>query len=334
MHQPSATDAELPTVFFSYARVDVSTVQLFARELRSHGVQVLLDIEFLKPGERWDKVILDNVRSADALVFFVSPTSLQSQSVSFELRAFGEASNKVIFPVLIHGADYHDLPPGLANYQALLVENDSAIPVAANELAKALALFLSRARELSPEAERRATDLAAGIAADIRNPIIDPDKVANSVFLVHGHDHEFRDEVDQYLQTLGIRSVILSKVGAGSQSLLLKFQTLATQARFAVVLMSADDVGASRRQYENAERGGHQTLRYRARENVILELGFFYGKLGWENVFVVQKPAEHTWPDFERPSDMAGVDFFDIVGEIDWRYELRMKLHDAELIVS
>src|SRR5271165_3535384 len=333
MQRPSATGAEPPTVFFSYARVDVSTVQLFAQELRSHGIQVLLDIEFLKPGERWDKVILDNVRSADALVFFVSPPSLQSKWVGAELLAFGQASDKVIFPVLINGAGYHNLPFDLARYQALLVENDSAIPAAADRLAEALGSFLHRPRELSPEAERRATDLAAGIAADIRRPAIDPAKVASSVFLVHGHDHEFRDEVDQYLQTLGVRSVILSKMGAGSQSLLLKFQALATQARFAVVLMSADDIGASRRQYENAERGGNQTLRYRARENVILELGFFYGRLGWENVFVVQKPAEHTWPDFERPSDLAGVDFFDAVGEIDWRYELANKLRDAELLV-
>lgn len=110
---------------------------------------------------------------------------------------------------------------------------------------------------------------------------------------------------------------------------LLKFETLATEAKFAIILISADDLGASRRQYEAAESGGKQTLRYRARQNVILELGFFYGKLGWEKVFVIEKPAERTWPNFERPSDLEGVDFFDTSGETDWRYELTKKLREV-----
>jgi len=75
-------------------------VRLFAQELRSAGIQVLLDTEFLRPGERFENTILDNVRSADALVFFVSPSSLLSKWVEAELLAFGKESNKVIFPVV------------------------------------------------------------------------------------------------------------------------------------------------------------------------------------------------------------------------------------------
>jgi predicted nucleotide-binding protein len=342
MNEQPATAAETPTAFFSYARIDAPIVQAFAQELRSAGVQVFLDVEFLKPGDRFEKAILDKVRSADALVAFVSPASLHSKWVETELIAFSAASNKSICPVLINGADYHDLPASLAEYQALKVENSSAIPAVAHKLAETLSARLSGSRklspeadrELSPEAERRATVLAAGIADGIRARVFDPAKAANSVFLVHGHDHGFRDEVEQHLQALGIQPVILSKVGAGSQSLLYKFQTQASQARFAVILMSADDLGASRLQYENSERGGEQTLKYRARENVILELGFFYGRLGWENVFVVQKPAKYTWPDFERPSDLAGAEFLDTSGELDWRQILREKLVEAKLLIS
>jgi predicted nucleotide-binding protein len=111
-------------------------------------------------------------------------------------------------------------------------------------------------------------------------------------------------------------------------------RSLASQAKFAVVLMSPDDLGASRLQYENDKRGGEQTLKYRARENVILELGFFYGRLGWDHVFVVQKSAEHPWPDFERPSDLAGAVFFETSAELDWRHGLSEKLREAELHVS
>ena len=331
MRQPPTIKAR-PSVFFSYARVDASIVLSFAQELRSAGVQVLLDVEFLKPGERFESEILKMVRSADALVFFVSPTSLQSQWVNTELLAFGEKSHKVIFPVLINGTGYRDLPGHLSSYQALLVENESAVPGAAGQIAEALSWHLSESRELSPEAEWRGTELAAGIAAEIRTPVRDSIEVTNSVFLVHGHDLGFRDEVDQYLRALDIRPVILSKVGGGSRSLLEKFEKVAREASFAVVVMSADDIGASRRQYEDDERGGHQTLKFRARENVILELGFFYGRLGWEKVFVVQKPPEHAWPDFERPSDLAGAVFFETSNESNWRNELAESLRTAGLL--
>ena len=69
----------------------------------------------------------------------------------------------------------------------------------------------------------------------------------NAVFLVHGHDHAFRDEVDEHLRSLGVEPVVLSKVGGASQSLFQKFpETLAREAAFAVVLVSADDVGRVR----------------------------------------------------------------------------------------
>lgn len=332
--------AKPPTVFFSYARVDAPIVRLFAEELRAAGIDVSLDTEFLRPGERFEVVILDRVRSADALIFFVSPSSLQSRWVETELLAFSESSNKVIFPVLINGAGYEDLPGSLAAYQALLVPDDSAIPAAARQLAEALtsqlstANSLSRPAELSPESGKRSADLAASIADDIRSPAPDPLKVANSVFLVHGHDHVFRDEVEEHLRTLGIQPVVLSKARGGSRSLLDKFETLATQASFAVVLVSPDDLGASRLQYEDRERGGEHTLKYRARENVILELGFFYGRLGWDHVFVVRKSAEHPWPDFEIPSDLAGAVIFGTSAEVDWRNELAEKLREAKLPMS
>lgn len=338
MSQQPAGTAGSPTAFLSYARADASVVRLFAEELRLTGVNVFLDTEFLRPGERFETVILEKVRSADALVFFVSPSSLQSKWVEVELLAFSEVSNKDIIPILINGARYNDLPGGLARYYALIVENDAAIADTARRVAGALASRAPKSRptesdELSSEAGRRSADLAASIAADIRAPVLDPRRVRNSVFLVHGHDHEFRDEVDLYLQTLGIKPVILSKVRGGSRSLLDRFEALATQASFAVVLMSPDDFGASRLQYEDT-RGGEHALKYRARENVILELGFFYGRLGWDHVFVVRKSAEHPWPDFEMPSDIAGAVIFGTTAEVDWHDELAEKLRDAKLIAA
>lgn len=97
----------------------------------------------------------------------------------------------------------------------------------------------------------------------------------------------------------------------------------AEEAKFAIVLISPDDKGASNREYDFA---GVQTLKYRARQNVILELGFFYGRLDWENVFILEKHTPEPWPLFERPSDLAGIDFNVVDPSQEWKVRLRKKL--------
>jgi predicted nucleotide-binding protein len=61
----------------------------------------------------------------------------------------------------------------------------------------------------------------------------------------------------------------------------------------------------------------------RARQNVVLELGFFLGKLGRERVVVLHRQV----PNFDMPSDYAGVLFkpFDDSGA--WRFELAKELN-------
>ena len=54
--------------------------------------------------------------------------------------------------------------------------------------------------------------------------------------------------------------------------------------------------------------------------------------LGWENVFIVEKPDQHAWPDFERPSDLAGVVFSETTRETDWRQELTARLRAAQFL--
>jgi predicted nucleotide-binding protein len=120
----------------------------------------------------------------------------------------------------------------------------------------------------------------------------------------------------------------LSRARGSTQSLLQKFFKVAGDARFAIVVLSADDVGASRLQFDT-DGVGERALQFRARQNVILELGFFYGRLGWENVFVVQRPADKVYPNFERPSDVAGAVFDQMDAEGIWRETLTEKLREA-----
>jgi predicted nucleotide-binding protein len=130
------------------------------------------------------------------------------------------------------------------------------------------------------------------------------------------------------LHELGIQTVVLSKIGGSAQSLFQKFLSFSTNARFAIVILSADDFGASRIQYESPSVGD-RALQFRARQNVVLELGFFYGYLGWEHVFVLYRNPDRVFPNFERPSDLDGVVFDTIDENGEWRSSLADKLAKA-----
>jgi predicted nucleotide-binding protein len=60
-----------------------------------------------------------------------------------------------------------------------------------------------------------------------------------------------------------------------------------------------------------------------------LELGFFYGYLGWEKVFVLIKKPGKVFPNFERPSDLAGAVFDPIDEGGGWKTVLAAKLREA-----
>jgi predicted nucleotide-binding protein len=139
--------------------------------------------------------------------------------------------------------------------------------------------------------------------------------------------------VDAFLNTLGIEPVVLRRIGGPAQSLFQKFWQWGEGTRFAIVLLTADDIGASRIQFEE-EGVGERALQFRARQNVILELGFFYGYLGWERVFVLFKKSDRVFPNFELPSDLDGV-VFDMVDELgQWKEYLTAKLKEGGFVVS
>ena len=84
---------------------------------------------------------------------------------------------------------------------------------------------------------------------------------------------------------------------------------------FAVILLTPDDIGALKDEQEKSQP--------RARQNVILELGYFIGKLGRENVCVLYKEG------VEVPSDVHGVGYvlYDEGGA--WRPNLANELEAA-----
>jgi len=121
-------------------------------------------------------------------------------------------------------------------------------------------------------------------------------------FIVHGHDDRTKLEVKNYIQnTLGLpEPIILHEQPSLGRTLIEKFEDLSTTAELAFVLLTPDDHIAGPSEGDAEKR--------RARQNVILELGFFLGTLGRLSgrVFLLYKGP------LDLPSDLSGLIYVDI----------------------
>jgi predicted nucleotide-binding protein len=298
---------------------------------RALDVDVWVDLDNLTPGQRWDAAITRVLRDSIGLLVFVSPASMQSDWVKREITAAADMMGRLIIPVILRHVP--NLPAPLAQRQWIDLSgspDDRELARAAIQIAEATQAHLRRGAAVPPVADAEAPAIAATIAQEVRgagSTGVSQEK-PDSVFLVHGHDIAALSQMETYLAGLGIKTFILSRVGGPAQSLLQKFLKSAADARFAIVILSADDLGVSRIQYE-AEGVGDRALQFRARQNVVLELGFFYGLLGWENVFVLFKGPDRVYPNFERPSDIDGAVFDEMDPSGEWKGSLARKLVEA-----
>jgi predicted nucleotide-binding protein len=137
-----------------------------------------------------------------------------------------------------------------------------------------------------------------------------------TVFIVHGHDDAAKTEVARLVEQLGLRAVILHEQASQSRTVVEKLERH-SNVSFAVVLLTPDDVGAS------SEDALH--LKPRARQNVVLEMGFFLGKLQRSRVCTLYKE------DVELPSDWTGVVYVPLDKAGRWKFELAKELRAAGL---
>lgn len=134
-----------------------------------------------------------------------------------------------------------------------------------------------------------------------------------NVFVVHGRDDAAKQEVARFVESLGLKSIILHEQASSGMTIIEKIEHYANDADFALVLYTGCDQG----------RGHHEkTLppRDRARQNVVFEHGYLMGKLGRENVCALKKG------NIETPNDISGVVYVDLDTFGGWKAEVRKEL--------
>jgi predicted nucleotide-binding protein len=139
------------------------------------------------------------------------------------------------------------------------------------------------------------------------------------VFVVHGHDTAALESAARFLEKLGLRAIILHERASGGKTIVEKIEAH-SDVGFAVVLLTPDDVGAVATM--------PTSLQPRARQNVILELGYFIGRLGRDRVCALQRG------DLALPSDVVGVVYVPMDADGAWKLLLAREMKAAGLPVD
>lgn len=145
--------------------------------------------------------------------------------------------------------------------------------------------------------------------------------VGDGVFLVHGHDEAAKQTVARFIEKVTKPGVtILEEQPDQGRTLIEKFEDHADAIGYAVVLLTGDD--------EGRKAGSEADLVPRARQNVILELGFFFGALGRGRVAMLYTP------DVELPSDVAGILYLPLDSGGAWKMKLAREMRAAGVPVD
>lgn len=131
-------------------------------------------------------------------------------------------------------------------------------------------------------------------------------ETAAPVFIVYGHDTAARDQLELILRRMKLEPIILGHLPAAGDTIIEKLERYIGEhgnARFACVLLTPDD--------EGHKAGKPEEKKYRARQNVVLEMGMVLARLGRQRVAILHKQS------VELPSDIAGLLYIPFTERVD-----------------
>jgi predicted nucleotide-binding protein len=142
-------------------------------------------------------------------------------------------------------------------------------------------------------------------------------KSKNKVFVVHGRDDSTKEIIARFLRDVGLEPIILHEQPNKGRTIIEKFEDHSSDVAYAVVLLTPDDVGGLTSESNK--------LSPRARQNVVFEMGHFFGRLGRKNVCAL------LYPGVERPSDIDGIVYIPLDRKDEWKGLLIKELKAAKL---
>lgn len=347
-------------VFISWSGVRSQAIAEGLRDWLPNVIQILepwISTSDIEVGKKWSSNIEFQLRETRVGIICLTPENLNAPWILFEAGALSKLDGAIVCPYLL-GFEPKDLKGPLVQFQAAaankqdtlkLVKSlnralgdsaikesvvDKAFEIWWPELGKCIELVSSNTdpsfcpigepkqfetvhREVGQSDLNKLMDLLRGLAAA---PNIEPERTTNDfIFLVHGHDHGAKDAVARLIERLGAKVVILHEQPNEGRTIIEKFE-LHSNVGYAVILLSADDRGSL--------ASSPDASKPRARQNVILELGYFMGKLGRSRVCVLYEEG------VEIPSDYNGVLYIPLDDHNSWHWQLAKELKTAGIRVD
>jgi predicted nucleotide-binding protein len=151
------------------------------------------------------------------------------------------------------------------------------------------------------------------VASVTGSHIDEENHIKNDIFIVHGHNNEVKINVARTLEKLGLNPIILHEQPNSGRTIIEKFEEH-SNVGFAIILLTDDDLGKAKKE---------ENLNQRARQNVILELGYFIGKLGRNKVCPLYIKG------IELPSDLYGLLYLELDSTEHWKINMTKELKAA-----
>lgn len=156
-------------------------------------------------------------------------------------------------------------------------------------------------------------DLIKGVSQSNVALVKEKHSEKTNIFIVHGHNEEIKQIVARILEKQNLNPIILNEQTDEGLTIIEKLEKY-SDVHFAVVILTSDDLGKQKL---------IKNLNPRARQNVILELGYFFAKLGRKNVLALYEK------NVELPSDFSGILYTPIDSDGHWKYKLGKEIMAA-----
>lgn len=135
------------------------------------------------------------------------------------------------------------------------------------------------------------------------------------VFIVHGRDDSTKEMIAKFLEELGLEPIILHEQANKGRTIIEKFEDHSSNVNYAVVLLTPDDIGGLKTELDK--------LSPRARQNVVFEMGWFFGRLGRGKVCALVSSG------VDQPSDLHGIVYISLDQDDEWKSLLARELKAA-----
>lgn len=163
-----------------------------------------------------------------------------------------------------------------------------------------------------PKVERKSKPTPAVFP---QQPVLSMRK-ARPILFLHGRDETARQTVSRYFEAIGVAPLVLREATVGdAASVGEELARMAAQAKFAVVLLTPDEVGYP------ASLPGEK--RSRPAQALVLELGYIAAKLGTDKVLVL------TQGNLEIATHVLGLNTVAIDNHEGWKMHLARELRSA-----